>query len=58
MEDELTLDGGNTVQCIDHVSWKCIPETYIILLTNVSQINLIKKKKKTYSYVSEKETLW
>ena len=35
-EDDLTLGGGHTMQCIDHVSQKCILEIYIILLTNVT----------------------
>ena len=42
MKDDLTLDGGYTVQRIHHVSQKCTVETYIILLTNVTPINLIK----------------
>ena len=41
-EDDLTLGGGHTMQYIDHVSWKCTPETYVILLTSVTQINVIK----------------
>ena len=34
------------MQCTDHVSYKCTVETYIIELTNVTPINLIKKKRK------------
>ena len=37
MEDNLTLGGEHTMQCTDDVSQKCIHETYIILLTNVTQ---------------------
>ena len=41
-EDGLTLGGGHTVQHTDLVSQKCALETYMILLTNVTLINLIK----------------
>ena len=41
-EDDLTLGGGYTMQYTAHVLWKCTLETYIILLTNVTSINLIK----------------
>ena len=43
-EDGLTLGGEHTMQCTDHVSLKCTLETYVILLTNVTPVNLIKKK--------------
>ena len=33
------------MQYTDHVLQNCTPETYIILLTNVTPINSIKKKK-------------
>ena len=46
----------NTVQYTDDVLWNCISETYTILLTNVTPITLIKKKKR-YSY-SKKEAMW
>ena len=42
MEDDLTLSGGHTVQYTDLVLQKCAVETYMILLTNVTPINLIK----------------
>lgn len=42
MEDDQTLGNGSTVQCIDHVFWKCTLETCIIL-TNVTSTNLILK---------------
>ena len=41
--EDLTLDGGHTAQHIDDVSLIYTLETYIILLTNVTAINLIKK---------------
>ena len=41
MEDDLTLGGGHTMQYTDHVSQKCALELYIILLTNITPINLI-----------------
>ena len=45
-EDGLTLGGGHALQCTYHVSQKCALETYMILLTNVSPINLIESKRK------------
>ena len=41
-EDDLTLGGGHTVPCIDHVSWKSIRETYI-MLTNEFNLNKMKR---------------
>ena len=46
VEDSLTLRGWHTVQYTDPVSQKCTPETYMILLTNVATINLIKNNTK------------
>ena len=42
MEDDrtLTLGDGHTRQYTDHVSQNCTLETYEILLTNVTPINL------------------
>ena len=40
MEDDLTLGGGHTMQYTDHVSYKCMLETYIFVLINVTPINL------------------
>ena len=34
------------MQYADNVSWKCTLETYMILLTNVTPINFIRKKRK------------
>ena len=39
-EDDLTLGGGHTMQYTDHVSQKCPLDTYMVLLTNVTPINL------------------
>ena len=44
MKGDLTVVGGHRMQYTDHVSQKCILETYIILLNNVTPINLIIKK--------------
>ena len=44
MRDDLTLSGGHKMQYKDHVSQECILETYVILLTNITPINLIKRK--------------
>ena len=45
MENDLTLGGGYTMQYTDDVSQNCIPETYVILLTNDTPTNLRTKKK-------------
>ena len=44
-EEALALDGGHTGQCTHHVSQNCTLETYIILLTNVTPVNLIFTKR-------------
>ena len=41
--EDLTLGGKHTMQYTDDVLWNCTLETYIILGTNVTQINLIFK---------------
>ena len=41
-EGDLTLGGEHTMQFTDDVSQNCTFETYIILLTDVTPINLIK----------------
>ena len=46
MEEDVTLGGGCTVQYTRHESWKCTLETYMILLINVTSINLIKNNEK------------
>ena len=43
MEGDLTLGGGHTMQHTGDVSQNYALETWIILLTNVTPINLIKK---------------
>ena len=42
MEEGLTLGGAHTRQYTGDVSENCTLETYITLLANVTQINLIK----------------
>ena len=46
MDRDLTWDGKHTIQCTDDVLWNYAPETCIILLTSVTQINSIKMKRK------------
>ena len=36
-EDGLTLGGGHTVRYTDLVSWRCTRDTYVVLLTHVTQ---------------------
>lgn len=42
MKRVLTLGGGHTTQYTDDVLQHCMLETYVILLTHVTTINLIK----------------
>ena len=49
MEGDLTWGGEHTIQYTDDVLWSCTPESHIILLTSVTQINSIKKKKKKWT---------
>lgn len=44
MKEELTLDVNTQMQYIDDILYKCTLQTYIVVLTNVFPINLIKKK--------------
>ena len=44
MDRDLTWDGEQTIQCTDDVL-NCAPETCIILLTSVTPISSIKRKK-------------
>ena len=46
MEGDLTWGGEQTTQYTDDVLQNCTPETYVILLTKVSPINLNKNKQK------------
>ena len=41
MEAELTWGGEHTIQHTDDVFYNCTPETYVILLTDVTPINSI-----------------
>ena len=45
MERDLAQDGEHTIKYIDNTLQTCTPETYIILLANVTSINSIKNKK-------------
>ena len=49
MGGDLTWGGEHTVQYTGDVLWNCAPETCIVLLTNVTPVNSIKKKKKRTS---------
>ena len=42
MEGDLILDGEHTMQCTQDALQNCIPETNVILLTNVTPTNSIK----------------
>ena len=53
MEDKFTVSGRHTIQYTDQVSQKCTPETYMILLTNIAAINLIKKTTCDNGIISE-----
>ena len=46
MEGDLTWGGEYTIQYTDGTLQNCIPETYTILLTDVTSINSIKNLKK------------
>ena len=39
VEGDLTWGGELTVQDTDNILWYCIPETYIVLIINVTPIN-------------------
>ena len=45
MEGDLTWGGEHTMQYTDDILQNCTPETYIILLTNVTPMNSVKKNK-------------
>ena len=44
MEGDQIWGGEHTIQYTDDVLQKCTPETYMILLTNVTPINSITSK--------------
>ena len=48
MEGDSTWGGEHTRQCTDDVLWNCGPETYIILLISIIQINSKNKIKINY----------
>ena len=50
-EEDLTLGGKRTMQYTDDILQTCTFDIYVILLTNVTSINLIKKLCKVF-YVS------
>ena len=45
LERDLICGGKYTLQHTDDVLYNCVPESYIILLTNVTPINSIYKNK-------------
>ena len=45
MDRDLFWGGEHTMQCTDDVLWNCAPETCKLLLTSVTAINSIKRKK-------------
>ena len=45
LEGDLTLGREHTIQYTDDVLQNCTPETYIVLLSNVTPVNSIKKKR-------------
>ena len=49
MEGDVSWGGEHTIHGTDDVLWNCAPETCIVLLTNVTPVNSIKKKKKRTS---------
>ena len=46
MEGDLPWGGEHTIQYTGDILWNYTPETYVILLTNVTPIQSIKIKKK------------
>ena len=48
LEGDLTLGREHTIQYTDDVLQNCTPETYIVLLSNVTPVNSIKKKKNSF----------
>ena len=44
IEGELTLGSKHTMQHVDKILWSCTIKTNILLLANVSPINLTKNK--------------
>ena len=50
IEEDLAWGGEYTIQRTDDVLQNCTPETYVILLTNVTSINSIKKAKEKLEF--------
>ena len=50
MKGDLTWGGEHTVQCTDDVLQNCAPATCKILVTSVTPINSIKRKKKDFKH--------
>ena len=50
IEGDLTYGSEHTIQYTHDVLWNYAPETYIILLTNVTPIKTIKKKQTSCKY--------
>ena len=48
MEGDWTRGGEHTTRCADDVLWNCAPGTCMILLTRVTPINPIKRKKRKW----------
>ena len=44
MVGDLTCSGKHTILCTNDVLQNCTPETYIIILTNVTTVNAVKNK--------------
>ena len=51
MEGDLTWDGEYTTLCTDDVLWDRASETCVILLTSVTPIHSIQRKKKPESQI-------
>ena len=47
-KEDVTLGGGHAMQYTDDVSWNCMLETYINLLTNVTQYIQVNKQTNKY----------
>ena len=52
---DLTWSGEHTIHYTDDVLQNCTPETYVILLTNVTPINSTKIKKEKKNILSKME---
>ena len=52
------MGGEHIIQYTDGVLQNCTSETYIILLTNVTSLNAIKKEKSRFTVVCEAQNLF